>query len=421
MSFSGLVTLGVLTHHLGPVRFGVIALYRTVLTIVDQYASFNTWQTIIKYGTEQIAANKPNELKRLIKLAFVIDITTSCIGCLVVVGLAFVVPHRFGWTHQEAMLCAIYAITLISKVSGTSDGIYRIFDAYRVQAIIGSIGSAVMTLTVVIAVLLGAGFVGCVLALIFGEVASNLAGTFASFWVAHRAGFGGWFRMKLGGIRRDHPGLFRFLVSTNAQTTLKTSQAELDMVVVGAMLGKAEAGLYRVVKQLGTIPGRVFMSFEQVLYTELARFAAAKDYRSFRSLLRRSTAVALALSTLIWVAVAIGAPVIVDAVAGSAFAEAVDPVRWYLLAMVLQIAAAPNMRAMIALGRPGTLLLFDSGGLVIMLAAVVVGGLELGLVGVALAILVHRGLQLAWSSTWVLRHVRGLEKERELQLAAGAR
>jgi len=410
MSLSGLVTLGVLTRHLGPERFGVIALYRTVLTIVDQYASFNTWQAIIKHGAEQLAADKPDELKRIIKLAFLIDVTTSCLGCLVVVGIAFVVPSRFGWSPQEALLCAVYAITLVSKVSGTSDGIYRICDAYRVQAIVGSIGSAVMTLAVIAAVVLGAGFVGCVLALIFGEVAGNLAVTISSFWVAKRAGYGGWMRARVAGIRRDHPGLIRFLVSTNAQVTLKTSQGELDMVVVGAALGKSDAGLYRVVKQLGTIPGRIFMSFEQVLFTELARFAAARDYRSFRRLLRRMTLIASALSFGIWIVAALGAPLLVDAVAGTSFAAAANPFRWYMFAMVLQMAAAPVMRAMVALGRPGTLLLFDGATLVVLIVSMIVGALTYGLVGVAIAVIVHKLLQLTLSITWVARHTRGLER-----------
>ena len=269
-SVSGLVTLAILTRHLGPDRFGVLALYRTVLTVVDQYANFNTWQTIIKHGTEQIAAGKPHELRRIIKLAFSIDVVTSFLGFAVVVGLAFLIPGSFGWSPRESLLCAVYGVTLVSKVSGTSDGIFRICDAYRLQAIVASIGAAVMTLSVVVVVALGAGFTGCVLALIAGEVASNLGSTIASFWVARAAGYGGWLQASVKGIRRDHPGLLRFLISANAQLTVRTTQSELDMLVVGASLGKAEAGLYRVVKQLGTIPGRIFMSFEQVLFTELA-------------------------------------------------------------------------------------------------------------------------------------------------------
>jgi O-antigen/teichoic acid export membrane protein len=409
-SLSGLVTLGILTRHLGPTKFGVIALYRSVVAVIDLYANFNTWQAIIKYGTEQIAAGKPDELRRIIKLAFSIDISTGWLGLIVVAGLAFAIPGTFGWTTHEAALCAIYGITLVSKVAGTSDGIYRVCDAYRVQAIVSSIGAAVMTLLVVVFVACGAGFDGCVYALVLGEVLSNIATTTASFWVAQRNGYGGWLRSSVRGIRRDHPGLVRFLVATNAQLTVRTTQSELDMIVVGSMLGKAEAGLYRVVKQLGTIPGKVFMPFEQVLFTELARCAAAHDYRGFRALLRRTVSLAAVGALAIWLVTAFGARLLIHLVAGDAFIAAAEPFRWYMLAMALHVSAAPVMRAMIALGRPGTLLAFDCASLVVLASAVVSLGLEFGLLGVSLAIVVHKAVQLAWSTTWIIRHVAALER-----------
>jgi O-antigen/teichoic acid export membrane protein len=414
MSFSGLITLGVLTRHLGPAKFGVIALYRTVLTVVDQYANFNTWQSIIKIGAEQLAAGRPNELRRIIKLAFSIDVATGILGFLVVAALAVLIPDRFDWSSHEANLCMLYGVVLLSRVTGTSDGIFRICDAYRIQAIAGGAGAVFMTVLVVVAVLLHASFTGCVMALIAGEVASNLATTFSSFWVARRAGHGSWMRTSLTGIRRDHPGIVRFLVATNAQLTVRTTQGELDMLVVGSVLGKSAAGLYRVVKQVGAIPGKIFMPFEQVLFTELSRAAAVHDYRGFRSLLRRTVAIGTGGALIIWIVVAAGARTLVQMIAGSAFIEAAEPMRWFLLAMVLQIAVAPVMRAMIALGRPGTLFVFDTSALAVLSVLVIGGALKYGLVGVALAIVVHKTLQLGWSTVWVHRHTRQREREQLL-------
>jgi O-antigen/teichoic acid export membrane protein len=314
-------------------------------------------------------------------------------------------------------LCAIYGVTLVSKVAGTSDGIYRVCDAYRVQAIISSIGAAVMTLLVVVFVASGAGFDGCVYALVLGEVLSNVATTAASFWVARRNGYGGWLRTSVRGIRRDHPGLVRFLVATNAQLTVRTTQSELDMIVVGSLLGKADAGLFRVVKQLGSIPGRVFMPFEQVLFTELARCAAARDYRGFRVLLRRTASLAAVGALAICLVTSLGARLLVHLVAGDAFIAAAEPFRWYMVAMVLHVAAAPVMRAMIALGRPGTLLVFDCASLAVLASAVVFFGLEFGLLGVALAIVFHKAVQLAWSTAWIVRHVAALERGKEASIS----
>ncbi len=329
---------------------------------------------------------------------------------IVVVALSFAIPGTFGWSTHQAALCAVYGITLVSKVSGTSDGIFRVCDAYRVQAIVSSVGAGVMTLLVVVFIAYGAGFDGCVCALVLGEVLNNVATTIASFWVARRAGYGGWLRTSVRGIHRDHPGLVRFLVATNAQLTVRTTQSELDMLVVGSLLGNADAGLFRVIKQLGTIPGKVFMPFEQVLFTELARSAANRDYKGFRALLRRTVGIAAVGSLAIWVVTSLGARPLVHLVAGDAFIAAVEPLRWYMLAMVLAVTAAPVMRAMIALGRPGTLLAFDCVSLGVLAAAVVGGALSFGLSGVAIAIVVHKVVQLAWSTTWIVRHVGALER-----------
>jgi O-antigen/teichoic acid export membrane protein len=417
-AISGLITMAVLARYLGPGPFGVIAVFRTVVTVVDLYANFNTWQALIKYGTEAIADKRPDDVKRMIKLAFVIDVTTAILGTFVVFGLTLIIPERFGWSAHEAGLCAIYGLTLVSKVSGTTDGIFRICDAYRVQAVIAGIGSVLSTAAVVIAVALGAGFDGCVIALVSGEIASNIALTIASLWVANQAGYSGWMKVKLAGLRTTFPGIVRFFVATNAQLTVKTTQGEIDMLVIGSMLGKESAGLFRVVKQLGTIPGRVFLPFELVLFTELARCSANHDYAGFRRLLLRAVAIAGVGSLMIWVVAATFARPLIELVAGDQYVSVASAFRWYLLAMVVQVCSTTVMRSMIALGRPGTAFLFDAASLVVLIAAVLFGAYQWGLVGVAGALLLHKSVQLAWSTQVVWRLLRSHESKLVAKTAA---
>ena len=135
-------------------------------------------------------------------------------------------------------------------------------------------------------------------------------------------------------------------------------------------------------------------------------------------MLRRTVAIGGGISFAIWIVAALGSRLLVEIVAGHAFIAAAEPFRWYLLAMVIQIAAAPIMRAMIALGRPGTLFLFDCATLVLLVSAVTLGALKLGLLGVAVAIVVHKLAQLTLSATWVSRHVRRLEREQRTQTAS---
>jgi O-antigen/teichoic acid export membrane protein len=403
-SLAGLVTMALLTRQLGPALFGVVAVIRTVVGMIDQYANFNTWQAIIKYGTEAIAANRPQEVERVIKLGVVIDLVTGAVATVVVALLAFVIPAAFDWSPHESWLCALYGITLVTRVSGASDGLFRLADAYRAQAIWTSVSALLLTGAVAIAVVLDAGFDGCVYALIIGEVAGNIVVTAVSFVVARKAGYGNWLRSSLANVRIAFPGIVQFLVATNAQLTVKKTNAELDMVIVGAMLGKVASGLFRVIKQLGTIPGRVFMPFEQVVFTELARSAAAHDYRAFRRLLRRFTALVMVGSLAIWAITAAFAEPVIRVVAGADYVAAAPALRWFLLAMVLVIANTPALRALIALGRPGTLFFAELAALVVLVASLVIGASLWGLVGVSAAVLLHRALQMVWS-WWLVGRV----------------
>lgn len=411
-AISGLITMAILARYLGPGPFGVIALFRTVVTMVDSYANFNTWQALIKFGTEAIAARRPDDVKRMIKLAFCIDAITAAVGVIAVFALTLIIPGRFGWSTGEATLCAIYGLTLVSKVAGTTDGIFRICDAYRVQAIVAGVGAVVSTSVVAISVALGVSFEGCVIALVAGEISTNLAITIASFWVARKAGYSGWWRTNLQGMRTTFPGIVRFFVATNAQLTVKTTQGEIDMIFVGSMLGKEAAGMFRVVKQLGTIPGRVFLPFELVLFTELARASAAEDYAGFRRLLVRAVTIAAVGSLLIWVVAAITAGPLIELVAGPAFLASAPAFRWYLLGMVVQVCSTTVLRSMIALGRPGTAFLFDAASLGILIVTLIIGAHLWGLVGVALAILLNKSIQLLWSTAIVWNTLRRAEARR---------
>lgn len=402
-SIASLVQLSLLAHHLGLVEFGVLALIRVVVSIVDQYSNFNTWQAVVKYGTEAMARACTRDVCKIIKLAVWIDFITAVIATLVVVGLALIVPHAFSWNAHEALLCALYAVTLITRLPGASDGIFRICDAYRAQAIVSAIGAFAMTVSIGVAVWFDASFDGCVCALVIGEVISNLLITLCGFWVAKRSSYGAWWSVELSGYRTTFPGILRFLLATSGQLTVKKTQTELDMVVVGSMLGTAASGLFRVVKQFGTIPGRVFMPFEQVLFTELARHAAERDYLGFRQLLRRAVGLAILGSLGVWIVTAVLAGPIIRLVAGSDFLPAVWPLRWYLLAMVLVIANAPTQRALVALGRPGVLFFMDLVTLGVLVAMIVSGAMLYGLVGVTVAVLLHKVLQLSWTSWLVER------------------
>ncbi len=403
---ASLASVAVLTRELGPEQFGVLALIRTVASITEAYANFNTWQAVIRYGAAAMAAGKNDDLKKIIKLAMLIDVATALLAAVVIVVLAFVLPSAFGWSSHESLLCALYALTVMTRVAGTSDGIFRICRAYRTQAAGDILQAIAPMVAVIIAALLHAGLDGAFIALICGEIVGNVLDMSISFSVAAKHGFGGWRRASLVGVRERFPGILHFILATNGQLTVKKTQNELDMIVVGSMLGRFASGLFKLVKQIGKIPGLVFMPFEQVVFAELSHCAAAHDYDGFQRLLRRFTGIVLLGALGLWATAALMASPLVHLVAGTRFLDAVPALRIYLLAMAFSVVNAPTQRALIALGRPGTVLAFDLAALAILITTTIIGAYFWGLTGVAGAVLLHKLTQLTWSTLMVSRVVR---------------
>jgi O-antigen/teichoic acid export membrane protein len=405
-SVAGLVTMALLARHLGPAAFGVVAVIRTVVAVVDQYANFNTWQAIVTYGTEAIAQHRRQDVERVIKLSVCIDLATGITAGLVVIGLAYVIPSAFGWSADESRLCALYGLTLVTRVGGASDGIFRLCDAYRAQAISTSLGALTITASVAIAVATNASFAGCVYALLIGETVGNLLFAGVAFWVARDKGYAAWPTASLVGVRATFPGIARFFVATNLQLTVKRTSTELDMVIVGAMLGKASAGLFRVVKQLSSIPARIFLPFEQVVFTELARAVATRDLAAFRKLLYRFSALVAVGALALWLVAVVTAVPLITAIAGEAYVDAAPAFRVHLLAVIVLVVTTAAQRAIVALGRPGTLLGFELVGLALLAVGLLIAASRFGLVGVSAAVALHRILQLVIAFGFVAKKLR---------------
>lgn len=398
-SVASLAILAILARYLGPERFGVLAVVRSVVAIIDHYSNFSTWQLLIRYGTQSLAREANDDFRSIVKVSFLTDACTALTGSTLAIAIAYAIPRVVGLSDDEAAYCAVYGSSLATRITGMSEGVLRIFDRYAAQAVVTNVFMFLMVPAVALASALDGGLWGCLCAIMVCEIAGNVATLVVAMRTLAVHGHGTWARASLQDLAKRFPGVLRFLVSTNLQGSVKKTQAEADLVIAGAFLGTTDAGFFRVIKQLGSIPARIVMPLEQVLFTELAKFAARREFAAFLRVLRRIAALFLVIGAAVWLVTLLAGEPLIVFLAGEEFRPAAAAFPIYMLAAILSAGNTPIMRAMIALGKPQVLLYVEVGSTAAMLALLVVGA-QFGLAGLSTAMLVHRGAQIAGS--WAL-------------------
>lgn len=102
-----LITMAFAARALGPEQFGILALIQAYVVIVDKTINFQSWQALIKYGSDALTDRDDNSLKGLIKFGFFLDISTSILGAIVAVLGAKIFGVYMDWESETVNLAKI--------------------------------------------------------------------------------------------------------------------------------------------------------------------------------------------------------------------------------------------------------------------------------------------------------------------------
>jgi O-antigen/teichoic acid export membrane protein len=220
----------------------------------------------------------------------------------------------------------------------------------------------------------------------------------------HKRGHAGAWRVQ-GPLTAGFPGLWRFVWATNLSTSLDQVFTQTGSLAVGGMLGPAEAGFFRIARQVASAIAKPAQVVVFALYPELARLRAAGDDARLQRLARQvGLAGGAAATVLLVVTILFGRPALV-AVLGPGFAGAEGVLIWLVAAAGIGIWSLPLEPVLISTGQAGKAVRIRIVVSVIFLAVLFPATKAFGLAGagaasVAAALMIFAGLLLAvlkWS------------------------
>jgi O-antigen/teichoic acid export membrane protein len=383
----GLLYLAITTRALGVTDFGRFALITGASQAIVTLVAFPTWQIVIQYGVTHQLAGDEGALGRLFRTAALLDCFAAGMGTLIVTLILGLFAGKLGIGPDLVGYVMLFAIVQLLTLRSTPLGMLRLRDDYARAAWADSATPIVRTLGTIAAWLLAPTIAGFLAAWALAEIVTAAAfwrfvtrdGDLARLWQA---------RIDRKVIARENPGLLRFALSTNANVALSLSEKQIPLLLVGAFVGPAAAGAFRLAFQIAQALSKLAQMLTRAAFPELVHAVRTKPSRKVNRLLRRILLVSTGAALLILLVVlAIGRPILV-LVGGAAYAPAFPILIWLAAAGCLDLATVGFEPVVMALHRAGSVFLVRVVAAAIMVVATVTLTARYGAIGAAIALLV---------------------------------
>ncbi len=348
----GLAYLALAAQALGPAAFGALVLVHAYVVVVSRVTSFQSWQAVVRFGADCLAPERRADLQGLLAFSLWLDIGSSAVGAAIAVAAMPWIGPRLGLDADIVAMAQLYAVLALFMLRAVPNGVLRLFDRFDLLANIQLIAPAMRLAGAALALAAGAGLWAFLLTWFLAGLAANLSlMTFAWRELARREMLRG-FRPRLRGLTAPHPGLWRFIWTSNLHATLTLAKTHGTTLAVGWVLGPAAAGIFKIAAEFANVLVKPTSLLNQTVYPELAKLASGGAKARIGRVVRRAGLVTAAgASGVVLLTALLGQPVL-TLVVGAGFLDAYPVMILLVLGAALGLGGFALDPAMFVLGRP---------------------------------------------------------------------
>ncbi len=383
-----------MARSLGPAEFGMVVLIHTYAMLIRALLDFGSVDAIVRFGVPAHDAGDSHALGRLIKVCRRIDKQASITAALLALAVAPFAGPSMGMDNNHVMLLMAYSVVLITTGTGTASGILRLYDRFDILGRQMTISPTIRFMGVVIAWWLSAPIQVFVAIWASGYAAEN----FYLMWHAKHK-YNTHIKEALAGVSvkdaklSDCDGLRHFLWVTYWQSNLDILPKHITTVLVGYLLGPAEAGLLRLARELSSMLSKPAILIRQVIFVDLTR-NWNQGNQAFDVIAYRTALLGGALGSLFVLTSYFFGEHLLATLLGQQFVAAKSILTFMLLAATLDLTASPLRSALYAMGYAAKAMGLYVVSTSIYLFLFVVLTAKMGLIGAGLAASVAAALPL---------------------------
>jgi O-antigen/teichoic acid export membrane protein len=352
-----LATLALAARTLGIRDFGLLSVMLAQIQLLIALATFQSNQAIVRYGVLHLAEGNRRGFQLLVKFGMALDFGAAAVAALAALLLAPLVAREGGWSGDYVAAAQLLALLPLANAIATPKGVLRLFGRFDGLAKQVTAAPLVRLLGAIVLSVTG----GSLVAFAGLWVAGGIAGAMVIFPMAWReagkhdqlAGAD----LSLAGATERNPGIWRFALLTNLQSSFALLPAQLGTILAGLLIGPAAAANVRVAQELGTALAKPIDLINQAVYPDIARLAAAREWQRLRRVIARAGVTAFGVGLGTWLILLVAGEAAITLIFGSEYAGAARLLLLFSAATAVQMSVFAVDPALYALGKPSRPLL----------------------------------------------------------------
>ncbi len=314
---------------LGPSNYGTLGVIISFASNVNRLLSFRMNEIVVKYGGQYLEEGRKDLAGAVIKLAAIAEAVTSVVAYGLLILLARWGAETIVKDPVTAPWIIFYGLALLANLmTETSTAVLQLGGHFRTQALFNLLQNILTASWIFAAYLLKGNVFDVILAYLAGKFLFGMGVMISSFyWLKPLVG-DQWWKADLHSIPQIKR-MLRFAASTNLSGTVNMLIRDSELLWLGYFLTTLEAGYYKFGLAMMNVIILPILPFIQTTFPEITRSVTNRSWAALKSLLKKTSLIALILSGLVVVGLVLFGPWFLNVYSGGEYLPAL-PVIWVL-------------------------------------------------------------------------------------------
>lgn len=318
-SLLNLLTMLIIVRSVSTLEYSFFVLAQQYMSIMDALINFQSWQGVIKYGTDALVKKSYEKLYAVIKCGFLIDILSAVLGTLLAFVLVPFVGKMMGWSEDVILLCRLFSLEIVFHIEGTSIGILRLYDKFSYYSLVNTLASLIQLIAIGLYFVLG------------GRDLVVITGIYIVFDIVLKTGLVvvaihvmrrniGILKVVKAKFKHLEKGFIRYTMWSNVGRTADIPIGYFDVFII-SMLSYELVAVYKIYKQIVQIISKVSIPISAAILPQFSMMIAEqKDKEAFDKVLVIRNYMLVAISFLTLLSLIAGKPIF-NLILGVEYAE----------------------------------------------------------------------------------------------------